>query len=48
MLNWDDPIAQFKTTGQPNPAEAIVDEHIDRRMAFPRGIHNVQESAGIV
>ena len=28
MLNWDDPIAQFKTTGQPNPAEAIVDEQV--------------------
>ena len=28
MLNWDDPIAQFKPTGQPNPAEAIVDEQV--------------------
>ena len=28
MLNWDDPIAQFKPTGQPNPADTIVDEKV--------------------
>jgi ribonucleoside-diphosphate reductase beta chain len=28
MLNWDDPIAQFKQTGQPNPAETMVDEKV--------------------
>lgn len=28
MLNWDDPIAQFKPTGQPNPAETIADEPV--------------------
>jgi len=28
MLNWDDPIAQFKPNGQPNPAETIADEPV--------------------